>query len=105
MPPAGLEPALCLQKGILSPSCLPASGGYSLLTLIRFIFTVERDFSVTTERDFSYFECIIAWIFSPVNWIFVKVNTSIISCSIIAGSIDFTSAPLRTNGVNSFSRA
>ena len=23
MPPAGLEPALCLQKGILSPSCLP----------------------------------------------------------------------------------
>ena len=25
MPPAGLEPALCFQKGILSPSCLPIS--------------------------------------------------------------------------------
>ena len=25
MPPAGLEPALCHQKGILSPSCLPIS--------------------------------------------------------------------------------
>ena len=25
MPPAGLEPALCRQKGILSPSCLPIS--------------------------------------------------------------------------------
>ena len=24
-PPAGLEPALCRQKGILSPSCLPIS--------------------------------------------------------------------------------
>ena len=25
MPPTGVEPVLCLQKGILSPSCLPIS--------------------------------------------------------------------------------
>ena len=34
MPPAGLEPALCLQKGILSPSCLPISPQWLLNELL-----------------------------------------------------------------------
>ncbi len=34
MPPAGLEPALCLPKGILSPSCLPISPQWLLNELL-----------------------------------------------------------------------
>ena len=45
MPPAGLEPALCRQKGILSPSCLPAFGKVNFCSLHRLIFHCERDFS------------------------------------------------------------
>ena len=78
MPPAGLEPALCFQKGVLSPSCLPASGGCRLLALIHLIFLIERDFFATTKRDFSYFECIISWIFGSVNWILVEVHIAIV---------------------------
>ena len=39
MPPTGVEPVLCLQKGILSPSCLPISPQWLLnellLTILR----------------------------------------------------------------------
>ena len=45
MPPAGLEPALCRQKGILSPSCLPAFGKVDFRSLYRLISRCERDFS------------------------------------------------------------
>ena len=51
MPPAGLEPALCRQKGILSPSCLPAFGKVYFCSLYRLIFRYERDFSFVSERD------------------------------------------------------
>ena len=51
MPPAGLEPALCRQKGILSPSCLPAFGKVIFHSLYRLISHCERDFSFTSERD------------------------------------------------------
>ncbi len=56
MPPAGLEPALCRQKGILSPSCLPAFGKVYLCLLYRLIFRYERDFSLVSERDSHFFD-------------------------------------------------
>ena len=34
MPPTGVEPVLCLQKGILSPSCLPISPQWLLNELL-----------------------------------------------------------------------
>ena len=59
MPPAGLEPALCRQKGILSPSCLPAFGKVNFHSLHRLIFHCERDFSFASERDSHFFDKII----------------------------------------------
>ena len=59
MPPAGLEPALCRQKGILSPSCLPAFGKVVFCSLYRFISHCERDFSFASERDSHFFDKII----------------------------------------------
>lgn len=67
-----------MTQGILSPPRLPASGGGGLLPLNRPIFEAEGDFSATTEGIPLIFECIISWIFDSVNWIFVKVNISIL---------------------------
>ena len=59
MPPTGVEPVLCLQKGILSPSCLPAFGKVDFCSLCRFISYCERDFSFASERDLHFFDKII----------------------------------------------
>ena len=59
MPPAGHEPALCRQKGILSPSCLPAFGKVDFRSLYRLISHCERDFSFASERDSHFFNKII----------------------------------------------
>ena len=59
MPPTGVEPVLCLQKGILSPSCLPAFGKVSFHSLYRLILHCERDFSFASERDSHFFDKII----------------------------------------------
>ena len=56
MPPAGLEPALCRQKGILSPSCLPTFGKVNFHSLYRLIFHCERGFSFVSERDSHFFD-------------------------------------------------
>ena len=55
----GGNPILCLQKGILSPSCLPAFGKVDFRSLYRFIFHCERDFSFASERDSHFFDKII----------------------------------------------
>ncbi len=55
----GGNPILCLQKGILSPSCLPAFGKVSFHSLYRLIFHCERDFSFASERDSHFFDKII----------------------------------------------
>ena len=55
----GGEPVLCLQKGILSPSCLPAFGKVNFHSLYRLIFHCERDFSFASERDSHFFDKII----------------------------------------------
>ena len=55
----GAEPVLCLQKGILSPSCLPAFGKVYFCSLCRFISYCERDFSFASERDSHFFDKII----------------------------------------------
>ena len=59
MPPTEVEPVLCLQKGILSPSCLPAFDKVNFHSLYRFIFHCERDFSSASERDSHFFDKII----------------------------------------------
>ena len=59
MPPTEVEPVLCLQKGILSPSCLPAFDKFDFYSLYRFIFHCERDFSFVNERDSHFFDKII----------------------------------------------
>ena len=56
MPPAEVEPVLCLQKGILSPSCLPAFGKVVFCSLHRSISHCERDFSFASERDSHFFD-------------------------------------------------
>ena len=56
MPPTGVEPVLCLQKGILSPSCLPAFGKVDFCSLYRSISHYERDFSFASERDSHFFD-------------------------------------------------
>ena len=55
----GGNPILCLQKGILSPSCLPAFGKVNFCSLCRFISYCERDFSFASERDSHFFDKII----------------------------------------------
>ena len=65
MPPTEVEPALCLQKGILSPSCLPAFGKFNFHSLYRFIFHCERVFSFASERDSHFFDKTILPHFSP----------------------------------------
>ena len=56
MPPTGVEPVLCLQKGILSPSCLPAFGKLDFCSLYRSVSHCERDFSFASERDSHFFD-------------------------------------------------
>ena len=51
MPPTGVEPVLCLQKGILSPSCLPVFGKVDFRSFYRSISHCERDFFSASERD------------------------------------------------------
>ena len=55
----GGNPILCLQKGILSPSCLPAFGKVHFCSLYRLIPHCERDFSFASERDSHFFDKII----------------------------------------------
>ena len=61
----GGEPVLCLQKGILSPSCLPAFGKADFRSLYRLISHCERDFPFASERDSHFFNKIILPPFSP----------------------------------------
>ena len=56
---SGDNPILCLQKGILSPSCLPAFGKFYFRSLYRLISHCERDFSSASERDSHFFDKII----------------------------------------------
>lgn len=55
----------CLQKGISSPSCLPAFGKVYFCSLCRFISYCERDFSFASERDSHFFDKMIVSHFSP----------------------------------------
>ena len=61
----GGEPVLCLQKGILSPSCLSAFGKVDFRSLYRLIYHCERDFSFASERDSHFFDKMIVSHFSP----------------------------------------
>lgn len=61
----GGNPILCLQKRILSPSCLPAFGKVDFRSLYRLIFHCERDFSFASERDSHFFDKMIVSHFSP----------------------------------------
>ena len=64
MSPAGATLILCLQKGILSPSCLPAFGKVDFRSLYRLISHCERDFSFASERDSHFFDKMIVSHFS-----------------------------------------
>ena len=59
------NPILCLQKGILSPSCLPAFGKVDFRSLYRLISHCERDFSFASERDSHFFDKMIVSHFPP----------------------------------------
>lgn len=61
----GAEPVLCLQKRILSPSCLPAFGKFDFRSLYRLISHCERDFSSASERDSHFFDKMIVSHFPP----------------------------------------
>ena len=65
MPPMGVEPVLCLQKGILSPSCLPAFGKVDFCSLYHSFSHFERDFSFASERDSHFFDKMIVSHFLP----------------------------------------
>lgn len=60
----GGNPILCLQKRILSPSCLPAFGKFDFRSLYRLISHCERDFSFASERDSHFFDKMIVSHFS-----------------------------------------
>lgn len=62
---SGGNPILCLQKRILSPSCLPAFGKVDFCSLYRFLFHCEKDFSFASERDSHFFDKTILPHFSP----------------------------------------
>ena len=59
MSSTGGEPELCFQKGILSPSCLPAFGKVDFCSLCRSISHCERDFSFASEGDSHFFDKMI----------------------------------------------
>lgn len=61
----GGNPILCLQKGILNPSCLPAFGKVYFRSLYRLISHCERDFPFASERDSHFFDKMIVSHFSP----------------------------------------
>ena len=64
----GGNPILCLQKRILSPSCLPAFGKVDFRSLYRLISHCERDFSFASERDSHFFDkTILPYFSSHVN--------------------------------------
>ena len=64
----GGKPVLCLQKGILSPSCLPAFGKVIFHSLYRLISHCERDFSFASEGDSHVFDkMIVSHFLSHVN--------------------------------------
>ena len=65
MLPTEVKPVLCLQKGILSPSCLPAFGKVRFRSLYRLISHCERDFSFASEGDSHFFYKMIVSHFSP----------------------------------------
>ena len=65
MLPTEVKPVLCLQKGILSPSCLPAFGKVVFCSSYRLISHCERDFSFASERDSHFFDKTILPHFSP----------------------------------------
>ena len=65
MLPTEVKPVLCLQKGILSPSCLPAFGKVHFHSLYRLISHCERDFSFVSEGDSHFFDKTILPHFSP----------------------------------------
>ena len=52
----GGNPILCLQKRILSPSCLPAFGKVNFRSLYRSISHCEGDFSFASEGDSHFFD-------------------------------------------------
>lgn len=52
----GGNPILCLQKRILSSSCLPAFGKVNFRSLYRSISHCERDFSFASEGDSHFFD-------------------------------------------------
>ena len=75
----GGNPILCLQKGILSPSCLPAFGKVDFCSLCRFISYCERDFSFASERDSHFFDKMIVSHFSPhVNHVKCFISSCLI---------------------------
>ena len=59
MPPTEVEPALCLQKGILSPSCLPAFGKVIFSFVISFDFSLRERFFLREREGFAFFNKII----------------------------------------------
>ena len=64
----GVEPALCFQKEILSPSCLPAFGKFDFCSSYRLISHYERDLSFASERDsHSFDKMIVSHFLSHVN--------------------------------------
>ena len=64
----GGHPIFCLQKGILSPSCLPAFGKVDFCSLCRLISHCERDFSFASEGDSHFFDkMIVSHFLSHVN--------------------------------------
>ena len=65
MPPAGLEPALCRQKGILSPSCLPAFGKVGFLFVVSFDFSLRERFFLCEREGFALFYKVIISRFPP----------------------------------------
>lgn len=62
---SGGNPILCLQKRILSPSCLPAFGKVVFCSLYRSISHCERDFSFASERDSHFFDKMTVSHFPP----------------------------------------
>ena len=60
----GGHPIFCLQKGILSPSCLPAFGKFNFHSLYRLISHCERDFFFASEGDSHFFDKMIVSHFS-----------------------------------------
>ncbi len=61
----GGEPVLCLQKGILSPSCLPAFGKVAFLFVVSFDFSLRERFFLREREGFALFDKTILPHFPP----------------------------------------